>query len=213
MRASGYAPEESGFYQEPAWFADTIFAVEDFTGGVYDPFCGEGTIPKAAIRAGYETIGSDIADRGYGSTGVNFFDLVTRTSRNIVSNPDYDVLQEAIDHSLDISSGKVAIVARLGFLASMKRRGWFLSKPLARVWVASKRPSMPPGGKGIKAKGGTIEYCWLVFEPNYVGEPVLRWLPITPTPGNGQSERCPNRLNDHTTMLVTIVDMVIGSYV
>lgn len=178
MRASGYEYEDDGFYQEPAWFVDQLLAVEDFSGGVYDPFCGEGTIPQACARHGVDAIGPDIADRGYGASGVDFFGLMETTSRNIVSNPDYSVLQEAVDHALWISHGKVAIVARLGFLASQRRREWFKSKPLARVWIASKRPSMPPGGKGIKAKGGTIEYCWLVFEHGHMGKPTVDWLPI-----------------------------------
>lgn len=182
MRASGYAPEDNGFYQEPAWFVDALLAVEDFSAGVYDPFCGEGTIPQACARHGIDAIGSDIADRGYGAAGLNFFDIETVTSRNIVSNPDYAVLQEAIDHALLISACKVAIVARLAFLASQRRRNWFLMLPLARVWIASQRPSMPPGGKGIKAKGGTIEYCWLVFEPGHVGKPIINWLPIVKSP-------------------------------
>jgi hypothetical protein len=184
MRASGYKYEDNGFYQEPSWFADAIFEVEDMRAGVYDPFCGEGTIPKAALARGIQAIGSDIVDRGYGVGGTDFFSVGSRFMPivcNIVTNPDYSILREAIDHALSITIGKVAVVARLGFLASQARREWFQSVPLARVWIASKRPSMPPGGKGIKASGGTIEYCWLVFDRLHVGETVIRWLPITPS--------------------------------
>jgi hypothetical protein len=182
VRSSGYAYEDDGWYVEPAWFADAIFAVEDFFGSVWDPFCGEGTIPKAATARGIQAFGSDIVDRGYGTPRLNFFDVEEPPALNVASNPDYRVLQEAVDHALAIVSGKVAVVARLGFLASQRRREWFQYAPLARVWVASKRPSMPPGGKGIKASGGTIEYAWLVFDRRHVGEPILKWLPVPPSP-------------------------------
>jgi hypothetical protein len=180
VRASGYAYEDHGFYQEPTWFADSIFGVEDMSAGVYDPFCGVGTIPKAAAVRGIRAFGSDIVDRGYGLGGLDFFNIrssLTPCHLNIVSNPDYSVLQQAVDHALAITAGKVAVVARLGFLASQRRRSWFQSAPLARMWIASKRPSMPPGGKGIKATGGTIEYCWLVFDRVHIGSPEMKWLP------------------------------------
>ena len=41
------------------------------------------------------------------------------------------------------------------------------------------RPSMPPGGvikAGGKVGGGKSDYCWLVFQIGYAGEPVMKWL-------------------------------------
>jgi hypothetical protein len=55
----------SDFYIEPEWCSERLFAVEQFTGAIWDPCCGIGRIVEAARRAGYPTIASDIVDRGY----------------------------------------------------------------------------------------------------------------------------------------------------
>jgi len=177
MKDSGYVYAHAGFYQEPAWFVEQLAAVEKFPGGIYDPFCGEGTIPKVFAKHG-PAFGTDIFYRGYGTGDVPFLNVKSSPAPNIVSNPNYLYLQQYIDHALTLVSGKVAIIARLAFLASQTRREWFLEKPLARVWIASRRPSMPPGGQGIKASGGSIDFCWLVFEHGHQGKPTIDWLPI-----------------------------------
>jgi hypothetical protein len=28
---------------------------------------------------------------------------------------------------------------------------------------------MPPGGRGIEAKNGTMDYCWIIWERSYCG--------------------------------------------
>ena len=79
-------------------------------------------------------------------------------------------------HALKLTTGKVALLARLALLEGQKRRALFQSTPLARVWVSSRRVSMPPGGTDIPAKGGAIAYAWFVWERGYSGAPSLGWL-------------------------------------
>lgn len=45
--------EEREHYVEPGWCSKRLFEVEQFYGSIIDPCCGFGTIPKAAIAAGY----------------------------------------------------------------------------------------------------------------------------------------------------------------
>ena len=75
-----------------------------------------------------------------------------------------------------MASGKVAVLARLALLEGIKRRELFRSTPLARVWVSSRRVSMPPGGSDIEAKGGSIAYAWFVWDHAHTGSPVVGWL-------------------------------------
>lgn len=38
---------------------------------------------------------------------------------------------------------------------------------------------MPPGeviARGERLGGGKMDYCWLVFERGYAGEPFMKWL-------------------------------------
>lgn len=168
MRASGYDRNENDWYVEPTWIVDALLNVENFDGLTIDPSCGGGTIPKALKRRGLSVDGSDIAFRGYGTQGLDFFKS-TRPCDHVVSNPPYGVLQEWVDHALLLASKKVAVIARLAFLESAKRKPWFETRPLARVWVSSRRVSMPPGGTDIEAKGGSVAYAWFVFEQRHTG--------------------------------------------
>lgn len=174
--ASGYARHANDWYQEPDWIVDALLRVERFEGPSLDPSCGEGNIPKRLRAAGLECDGSDIADRGFGTPGVDFFALA-RPVANIVSNPPYGPLQKYIEHALSLTSGKVAVLARLAFLEGQRRRPFFEWTPLARVWVSTRRVSMPPGGTGIEAKGGAIAYAWFVWDHAFRGSaPTIGWL-------------------------------------
>jgi hypothetical protein len=176
VRHSGYDRADDDWYQEPAWLVDALLDREDFHDGVWDPAAGAGTIPKACLARGITAIGSDIADRGFGCSGLDFFSVSAPTNVAILSNPPYSLCREFISHALSITSGKVCVLARLAFLESRVRRPWFEASPLARVWVSSRRVSMPPGGKAVVAKGGSIAFAFFVFQNGHVGAPSLGWL-------------------------------------
>ena len=175
MRASGYERVASDWYQEPRWAIDALLDVEQFAGRSWDPSCGGGNIPLAMLARGLDCWGSDISDRGFGTTGLSFFDARDRAD-NIVTNPPYGVIEPYIRHALTLTTAKVAVLARLAFLEGMKRRKMFHETPLARVWVSSRRMSMPPGGTAIEAKGGAIAYAWFVWDHSHVGAATVGWL-------------------------------------
>ena len=177
MRASGYERRTDDYYVEPPWIVDARIGVETFGALVYDPSCGAGNIPKRFLAHGIDAVGSDIRDRGYGDTGIDWIQSINvYGATDIVSNPPYGIAQEWIEHSLTQVAGKVAIITRLAFLESTKRKTWFRETGLTRVWVSSKRVSMPPGESGIEAKGGAIAYAWYVWEVGYKGLTTLGWL-------------------------------------
>ena len=178
MRASGYARADADWYVEPAWVVDALFAVERFEGVIFDPACGGGRIPERAKAAGYEAVGSDIAHRDYGIRADFLRFERGNDAVNIVTNPPYSLTEQFVRHALSITTGKVAIITRLAFLESQRRRdGLFREHPPARVWVCSKRPSMPPGGTDVPAKGGSVAYAWFVWDRAHQGATTLGWLP------------------------------------
>lgn len=176
MRASGYARTDKDWYQEPSWLVDLLLDVENFSGELcWDPACGAGNIPERVKARGMDCLATDIVDRGYDAGVVDFFQSLN-TATHIISNPPYGVIQAWVDECLERTTGKVAILARLAFLESQRRKPWFKSTPLARVWVCSRRPSMPPGGRGIKATGGSIPFAWFVWEHGHKGRAEVDWL-------------------------------------
>lgn len=175
MRASGYDRVANDWYVEPRWLVDALLDVERFDGVCWDPACGGGNIPKALAARGIAYHASDIADRGYGTTGVDFLSGAGRAD-HIISNPPYGIIEAWIEHALTCTTGKVAILARLALLEGQKRKAFFARTPLARVWVSSRRASMPPGGSDLPASGGAIAYAWFVWEHGHTGQATLGWV-------------------------------------
>jgi hypothetical protein len=136
-------------YVEQAWCTELLLDAETFTGTVWDPACGYGTIPKACERRGISAHGSDIVDRGYGIGGQNFLAFkrkLVRPAREIISNPPYDLAERFIDQALRFSETKVALLLQTKFLNSVGRFDSFTANwPVARCHILSSRPSMPPG--------------------------------------------------------------------
>jgi hypothetical protein len=175
MRASGYARVAADWYIEPASTVNALLDAEPFTGRSWDPSCGAGNIPRTMQARGLDCWGSDVADRGFGTTGLDFFAATDRAD-NIVSNPPYGMIEPYVLKALAVTTGKVALLARLALLEGIRRRALFASTPLARVWVSSRRISMPPGGIEVEAKGGAIAYAWFVWDHQHRGAPSLGWI-------------------------------------
>lgn len=172
---------EHEYYKEPAWAVEALLDAERFIGDTLDPCCGSGTIPDTFNKRGLTAYGSDIVDRAAGRFNVGDFfadGVVEPSVSNIVSNPPFSLLLPFIDRSLIIAQHKVVVLARLAFLETPGRKAFFLSRPLARVLVFSKRVSMPPAGMGIPEKGGTVAFAWFVFEHGHRG-PNGQSLPAT----------------------------------
>ena len=172
-----WTKDRLGSYIEPAWVPERLFAVEIFEGVVWDPAAGIGRIPDAAQRAGYETIATDIVDRGC----PNFYGLVDFLQSdcridNIVCNPPYQDCRAFARQALKLATKKIAMIL-LGRRLNAAR--WLRETPLARVYLLTPRPSMPPGHvilAGKKPGGGTQDFVWLIFEHGHAGPPELRWL-------------------------------------
>jgi hypothetical protein len=169
--------QDNDWYVEPTWCVRQLIAASNFRGTVHDPCCGGGTIPKAFHAAGFNTTACDIVERGYGDIHDFFKD--DRSRENMVFNPPYKIAEQFIARAIDRiwANGLVAAIVNIKFLASQGRRDrLFKQHPPLEVLICSQRPSMPPGGGLVEAKGGTADYCWIVWRPNERGSTRLRWL-------------------------------------
>jgi hypothetical protein len=177
LAAHVWDKEPLGFYIEPAWVDEQLFAVETFDGVIWHPACGTGRIPDAAQRAGYQTIATDIVDRNYpGFDGLADFLQSDRRTDNVVCNPPYQDCRAFALHALKLASRKVAMI---WLLRRLNAAHWLQQTPLAKIYLLTPRPSMPPGSvilAGAKPGGGKQDFCWLVFEHGHVGPPEIHWL-------------------------------------
>lgn len=173
------------FYVEPAWAADLLFASDMLPRGlpVWDPACGSGTIIKAAQRAGWDAVGSDIADRGGRLHEHDFFrdEPFRRKPTIIVSNPPFNLALEWAIRALSLDLGPVALIVQLRFLAGLTRAHLYAEFPPAFEATFSDRPSMPPGAMidamGDAAfEGGTIDFACVVWNAERTGPTIARKL-------------------------------------
>jgi hypothetical protein len=183
--ASGRERAEGDFYIEPRWLVDALLEVEPFDGTILDPFCGSGNIVGTCLQRGLSATGSDLYDRGFGQRR-DAFDIV-RPLDNVVANPPFALIEQVIRHFLPLVRRKLVLLARLNILEGQDRRALFDESPPARVWVSSRRASIPPGDLAhprdrfgamdpLPSTGGSTAYCWTVWDHAYRGPTTLGWL-------------------------------------
>ena len=174
---------DNDFYRTPRCAIDPLLDVEKFYGSVWEPACGDGAISDALLDRGLRVTSSDLVDYGYENAGIlDFLDRSFKPTEKfdcVITNPPFKLAQAFCERALEVSNGKVAMLCRLLFLASKKRREFFLRTPLARVWIFPGRINFNRDNEDRYAdgKGGMIDYMWLVWEHGHKGSPELKWLP------------------------------------
>ena len=168
--------DDHDFYVEPAWCSERLFAVEPFAGLIWDPAAGSGTIPRAARAAGLSNFASDIADHGCGPRQDFLIASAPAEAFDIVTNPPFRLARAFVERALTLGARKTAVIFPTARLNAAR---WLEPLPLAKIYLLTPRPSMPPGeviARGERPGGGRTDFAWLVFNHGHSGPPELRWL-------------------------------------
>lgn len=174
-----YVREKDDFFPTPLRAVEALLAAERFDGRVWEPACGDGAISRPFEAAGYEVVSTDLVDRGYGQHGVDFLMEWRPRAPNIVTNPPFKLAVPFVRKSLQLTTGKVAMLLKIAFLEGQERGQLFRESPLARVLVFSQRLAFVPGGTIGARKldgGGMMAFAWFVFDHAHTGKPTLGWL-------------------------------------
>jgi hypothetical protein len=175
--AHAWEREANEHYVEEAWCDARLFQVEQFEGTIQDPCCGFGRVVQAGMSAGLPIFGTDLVDRGFAELrGTQDFLQQTTRVNNVVGNPPFNIFEQFARQALSLTDRKVALIWLVRRLAAAR---WLESLPLARIWLMTPRPSMPPGHvitAGGKVGGGTQDFCWLVFDHSHTGQAQTLWL-------------------------------------
>lgn len=177
-RGSGYTRAADDFYTEPASAVRALLSAEKFFGLTLDPACGKGTIPKAFAEYGRQAIGTDLVDRGFGVSPINYLDFGPDPAVvNIVTNPPYNLAEAFALKAIGEAQHKVAMLLRLAWLESRSRHLIiFKPHPPARVLVFTNRISCTPGNSTAEAKGGAVPYAWFIWNKDARGPTQLDWI-------------------------------------
>jgi hypothetical protein len=169
--------EKDDFYPTPPEGTRALLCVEKFDGPIWEPACGDGAIVNVLRDAGYEVIATDLVDRGCGESRIDFLMEHRSLAPDIVTNPPFKYVEAFIAKALELTTGKVAMLARLALLEGAARREMFESTPLARVWVFSRRLAISRSGEVWRSKqGGMVAFAWFVWDHAHKGPPTLGWI-------------------------------------
>lgn len=162
------------------WLQESFNSLYPF-GYIWECACGNGNLASTLIyRYGYKVYASDLKDRGYGISGIDFLKTSKTKGDIILTNPHYSLATEFIEHALEIlpDGGLYIALMNITYLAGQKRYQRVYSKGSLRdIYVFSKRIECWKNGELPKDKCGSIaNYAWYVFQKGYNGQPTLYWL-------------------------------------
>ena len=163
------------FYPTPAWATHALIDNENFTGKIWECACGDGAMSNVLRLTGNPVESSDLYDRGFGETGIDFL-KTNRQVSNIITNPPFNSAEGFVKNALCQADRKIAFLLRLAFLEGANRANTIFGvSPPSRVWVFSERITFYP--KGVtRAGGGTTAYAWFVWDKEHHGRTELAWL-------------------------------------
>lgn len=178
--------DRDDFHRTPEWATEALLRRETFSHAVWEPACGDGAIARVVEMAGYRVHASDLIDRGYGTTGIDFLTVTAAPSvaanLSMITNPPYHqrMPERFLHHALSLGVDKVAMLLRLLWLEGDGRsrtvfRG---TTPLKTVYVFSTRVDVARSDfiHRSTGHGGTVAFAWYVWERGHAGRPTLDWI-------------------------------------
>lgn len=175
--------EEHNFYATDPIAVDKLYATGELTcKNIWECACGEGDLSKRLEDFGYTVKSTDLIDRGYGESGVDFLAQTKVFNGDILTNPPYKYAMDFALKGLDLveDGHKVFMFLKLTFLEGKKRFDELFSKyPPKKIYVFSQRVLCAKNGdfEGMKAGGGSaVAYAWYVWEKGYTGDTIIKWI-------------------------------------
>ena len=148
---------------------------------IWECACGMGHIAKVLESAGHFVYSTDLMDREYGSSGVDFLQTTAMPDwcKCILTNPPYKYTTEFVLHSLELLpvGGVCAMLLNISYISGKQRyEAIYKQNPPKVVYVFTGRVNCAKNGDFDNFGGSAINYGWFIWEKGYTGEPVIRWI-------------------------------------
>lgn len=158
--------KKSDFYETPYSLTWLLLEHEKLEGSILEPACGDGAISSIVGGTAYD-IETDFLKES------NKFDTV-------ITNPPFSLSQEFILKAKEVANRKIIFLLPLSYLHGKRRYDsiWTDKQfPLARIYVFTRYPLL---GEKLRTDGkhntGMMVYAWYVWDKEYKGEPIIKWL-------------------------------------
>ena len=169
--------EKDDYYATDPKAAELLLELERFN-NIWECSCGEGHLSRVFENAGYNVRSSDLVDRGYGETGIDFLLETEKWSGDIITNPPYKYAKEFIEKAIDLieDGNKVAMFLKIQFLEGKERKKLFTKNPPKIIYVSSSRILCAKNGNFEGADSSAVSYAWFIWEKNYRGDTKIKWF-------------------------------------
>jgi len=155
---------------------------------IWECACGNGLLAQELKDNGYFVVSTDLIDRGYDKSGVDFLKCELKFEGDILTNPPFKLAEEFVEHGIELlqDNNKLWLFLKIQFLETAKRKELFKKYPPKYVLINSERICCAMNGEfnkyfkydKVKRKymGGTQLYCWYCWEKGYTGDTILKWI-------------------------------------
>ena len=176
------ARQEDDYYAtDPIAIDKLLDAGAEINANVWECACGEGHLAKKLCDKGFAVYATDLVDRGFGTSGVDFLKQTEIFEGDILTNPPYKFALDFVEKGLSLieQGHKVFMLLKLTFLESKSRKEFFEKCPPKCVYVFSERLLCAKNGdfkRMIEGGGSAVCYAWFEFEKGFKGNPIIKWI-------------------------------------
>ena len=173
--------ENDDFYATDPDAGKMLLELVELNKNIWECACGQGHLSKIFEDAGYNVKSTDLIDRGYGETGVDFLSQTELFDGDIISNPPYKWAKEFVEKGLELvnDGNKVIMFLKLQFMEGKARKKLFTKHPPKTIYVSSSRITCAKNAdfEMMKAGGGSaVAYAWYVWEKGFNGDTIVKWF-------------------------------------
>jgi len=185
LGASNHSKEErqcDDFYATDPKAGELLLTLENFSNKIWECACGMGHLSEVFKHSGYDVLSTDLINRGYGKSGVDFLTIKDfEWDGDIITNPPYRYAKAFIEKSLEIipEGNKVAMFLKVQFMEGIARKTLFTNHPPKTIYVSSSRLQCAKDAEfeRMKAGGGSaIAFAWFIWEKGYSGSTQVKWF-------------------------------------
>jgi len=183
-KSNNHIREDNDYYATPKKdtrkFLKEYFNISNYK-NILEPACGEGHMSEVLKEFNVNITSYDLINRNYQDKIVDFLkDEITDDFDLIITNPPFKYAMDFIKKGLDISDN-VVILAKIQLLEGINRSNEFKKLPLKYIYGSSSRINCFKGGLELnpntnKPWNSAMFLAWYVFDKNYKGEPIYRWI-------------------------------------
>ncbi len=180
IHVSGYDREGRDFYATPDWVTAALLRHIRFRGPIWEPCCGDGAMSTVLAAQGYTVMSTDIAERGFGTSGIDFLTCQTVPGgcRSIITNPPYGdtgshkgqakspaAMLNFLCHALALTAsvqGQLALLVRLQWIAGRRAADVLSAAPFAATVILTQRIRWFEMGE--RTNTAQHHHAWIVFD-------------------------------------------------